>query len=71
MLDKLKQFYATHKVSTHTIAVLFLAATAAYKEVPAFHDAVTAVYLHLPSKVQTVITTGLALYAWYRNGQKQ
>ena len=69
-MSKLKAFFADHKISTHAVAVIFAAAFTAYKEVPEFHALVLAGYNHLPSAVQSAATAALALYAWYRNGQK-
>ncbi len=69
MLEKIKTWFASHDITTHTVAVLFAIAMAAYTEVPQFHDLVLSVYNAIPLHGQNLIATALALYAWYRRGQ--
>lgn len=69
-MNTLKYFLNKHKISTHTVAAVFLGLLTAYKEVPAFHDYALSLYAHLPHVAQNSVTVILALYAWYRNGQK-
>jgi len=70
MLTKVQAFLAKYSISTHSIAMFLAAVAAAYYEVPEFHNAVYGLYGHFPQWAKTVVTVSLALYMWYRNGQK-
>lgn len=50
----------------HVMAGLFLAAMAAYAEVPQFHALVLQIHAALPGWLQEDLEIGLALYAWYK-----
>lgn len=50
---------------THVVAALFLAALAAFKAVPEFHQLVMNVYQALPAWLEDLAGTAVALYAWY------
>jgi hypothetical protein len=70
MTETTKAWLAKYKISTHTVAAIFLFLSTAYFQVPAFHDFVTGVYGHFPQWVKELTATGLALYGFYRSGQK-
>jgi hypothetical protein len=57
-----------YNISTHTLAVLALALTAAYTGYKPFHDLVTGIFTGLPTPVQVLIGTGGFLYALYKTG---
>jgi len=69
MLQKIKDWLASHSITTHTVAVAIAAVITVYEQVPEFHDFVLAVYAHIPNGFHSVITVALAIYAWYRRGQ--
>lgn len=50
----------------HVLAVVFVFLMAAYAAVPEFHVLVLQVHALLPGWVQELVTTGLALWAWYK-----
>jgi hypothetical protein len=66
----LEQFYQKYSGFTHSIAAVFASLIVAYNAVPEFHQFVQNVYNTLSKPDQAVITTAIALYIWYRNGQK-
>lgn len=70
MTETTKAWLAKYKISSHTIAAAFALLTAAYFQVPAFHDLVTGIYGHFPQTVKELVATAVALFAWYRNTQK-
>jgi hypothetical protein len=47
------------------VAGLFLAALGSFKAVPEFHQLVMNVYHALPSWLEDLAGTAIALYAWY------
>ncbi len=69
-MNAIKAFFANHKISTHSIAVVFMFLIGAYEKYPPFHDYVLSLYARIPSKEQALVTMLVGLYAWYRNGQK-
>ena len=69
-MNKLTDWLKEHTPATHTLAVIGTIVVAAYFQVPAFHDLVFGWYGLLPQTAKQLITTGLALYAWYRNSYK-
>ena len=69
-MDKIKQWLASHSITTHTVAVIAAGAIAAYQDVPAFHDFVLSVYAHIPNGLHNAVTAGIAVYMWYRRGQQ-
>ena len=68
-MKQFQQWLADHSITTHAVAAGFTAATVAFYEVPAFHDAVVGAYGHFPQWAKTAVTVGLALYSWYRKSQ--
>jgi hypothetical protein len=69
-MPKLSEFLIKYSITTHSVAAVFATTLLAYKAVPQFHDLVLAGYNAVPGKLQTVLTAALALYTWYRNGEK-
>lgn len=69
-MDKLLAFLKEHTPSTHVLALIGAGLVAAYYQVPAFHDIVFGWYGLLPQTAKQLITTAIALYAWYRNSYK-
>jgi hypothetical protein len=69
MGEKIKQFFANHSISTHSIATVIAALIGAFYSVPQFHDYVLMVYAHIPKWGKDLIATGIALYMWYRSGR--
>lgn len=67
-LSQLIEYLKTRTITTHAIALIFLAAVAAFKAVPQFHDLVMSVYNLFPAVLQSIVVTAFALYAWYRDG---
>jgi hypothetical protein len=67
----IKNFLSKYTTTTHSIATAVAFLFAAYYAVPAFHDAVWLTYDHIPNWGKTIVTVGLALYSFYRNGEKQ
>lgn len=62
--------YQAHTQVTHAVAAVITVLVGAYFQVPAFHDLVTHYYGLLPQTVKEFVATGIAVYTWYRNGQK-
>ncbi len=54
----------------HVAAAMFASAMAAYAFVPQFHTLVLQVHSMLPAWLQELVTTALALYAWYKSNHK-
>lgn len=69
-MNKFKAFLASKDVTTHTVAVVFIAAISAFYAVPQFHTVVMSVYNAMPSTLQAIVVAAFALYAWYRDGSK-
>lgn len=69
-MDKLKQWYQSHTQLTHYLAAAFTFLIAAFYQVPQFHDLVIQVYGHFPVWGKQLVVTAIALYGFYRNGQK-
>lgn len=66
----LEQFYQKYSGITHGIAAVIASLIVAYNAVPQFHQFIQNVYNTLSKPDQAVITTAIALYIWYRNGEK-
>lgn len=69
-MNRILNWLALHKVSTHTIGVLVTGLLLYYRINPEFHALVTNVQARIPSWVMTLIVAAVWLYTWYRNGQK-
>lgn len=69
-METVKNFVATHSAATHMAAVVFAFLFAGYFQVPQFHDYVNSLYGLFPQTAKELISTGVALYMWYRNSQK-
>lgn len=75
----IKNFLAKRKLSTHTVAAIWIVLSNAYVESPSFRHAVDAqalaIYHDLPRRLAVSVSGIFAmivpLYAWYRNGQKK
>ena len=65
----IKKFLADHSITTHSLAVVFAFLFAAYFQVPAFHDLLFRWYGLLPQGGKELVSTGIALWMWYRNSQ--
>jgi hypothetical protein len=68
MFQKIQDWMKSHNVTTHTLAVAIAGTITLYEQVPAFHDLVGQIYTHIPTGLHSVITAGLAVYAFYRRG---
>jgi hypothetical protein len=69
-MDQIIAWLEQHKISTHTIAVLWMGLLLYYQSNSDFHALVTGVYARIPKWVSTIALTAFSLYSWYRNGQK-
>lgn len=69
MWNKIQTWFKSRDITTHTVAVVMAFLVAAYFQVPEFHDLVFGAYGHFPQWLKELITTGIALYIWYRKGK--
>jgi hypothetical protein len=65
MLEKIKAFWKSHPISTHSIVVFTIVAVTAYNQVPQLHDYVLLLYGMLPVGVRNLIEVVVAVIAWY------
>lgn len=69
-MDQIIAWLQQHKISTHTIAVLWMGLLLYYQSNADFHALVTGAYARLPKWVSTIALAAFSLYSWYRNGQR-
>lgn len=69
MIQEIKQWLQGKGGFAHVMAAVFASLMLAYASVPSFHALVLQLHQSLPGWVQEVVTTGLALYAWYKTQQ--
>ena len=69
MLDKITAWLKKYNITTHSLAAIGAVLVAAYFQVQSFHDLVFNAYGHFPQWLKELITTGIALYMWYRRGK--
>jgi len=69
-MGKLKSWFDSNTSLTHYVAVAIVFLIGAYYNVPAFHQLVVDIYANLPGWGKELATAIVALYLWYRNGQK-
>jgi hypothetical protein len=71
MLQTIASWFKSKGGFAHVAAAVFASLMLAYAAVPSFHALVLQVHQSLPGWLQELVTTGLALYAWYKsNGTK-
>lgn len=66
MLQSIAQWFKSKGGFAHVAAAIFTAAMLAYAAVPDFHALVLQIHQALPAWLQELVTTALALYAWYK-----
>lgn len=64
--NQISAWFASKGGFAHVVAAIFAAAMVAYASVPAFQSLVLQIHAALPGWMQELLTTALALYAWYR-----
>lgn len=69
-MNTIKAWIQKYKISTHSVVVAAGVLTLAYSQVPQFHSLVSQVYGYFPGWAKDLTATAIALYMWYRNGQK-
>lgn len=69
-MDQVKSWYQSHTQLTHYAAVIITFLITAFYQVPQFHDLVMQTYGACPHWTKQLVVTGVALYGFYRNGQK-
>ena len=69
-MDKIKSWYQSHTQLTHYAAAVITFLIAAFYQVPQFHDLVMQAYGVFPHWAKQLVVTAIALYGFYRNGQK-
>jgi hypothetical protein len=67
-MQTISSFLAKYNVSTHAIAVIVIALSAAFYGYMPFHNLVMSTYSALPAPIQVLIGTGLFIYALYKTG---
>jgi hypothetical protein len=68
-MDTIKKWLAKYNLTTHTIVAASVFLIGAFYAVTPFHDLVMAIYNQTPAWAHTVVSVGIALYAWYRQGK--
>ncbi len=69
-LNWLKEFWAKHTITTHSLAVGVATLVALYSAVPAFHDLVYGLYSDSPAWAHKVIAAGVGIWAFYQGAGK-
>ncbi len=69
-MNTITAWYSKNTGWTHTIAAVGTFLMLAYFNVPEFKAAVLQLYNAAPHWVEQVIVVGIALYGFYRNGEK-
>lgn len=69
-MNTIKAWFNKYKISTHSVVVAVGVLVGAYAEVPVFHQLVLSVYGALPKWAEELAAAAIAVYTWYRNGQK-
>lgn len=67
-MQTIQGFLARYSITTHVIVASLASLVGAYYAVPQFHALVLAIYAAFPSWLETLVSTGLALYFYYRSG---
>lgn len=70
-MNKITAWIQKYKISTHSVVVVVGALILAYSQVPQFSSFVNGIYAHFPAWAKGLVAALLALYMWYRNGEKQ
>ena len=68
MFEKISEWIKSHNGVTHIVAVGIATIVTLYENVPQFHDFLISIYTAIPHGFQTVVTTAIAVYMWYRRG---
>ena len=71
MIATIQKWFESRGGFAHVMAAVFASLMLAYAAVPQFHALVLQIHALLPGWSQELLTTGLALYAWYRTTNKQ
>ena len=71
IFENIQAWFLSKGGFTHVMALLFTGAMAAFAAVPQFHQLVMTVYQALPSWVEELAGTAIALYAWYHTSHSQ
>lgn len=69
-MNWLKSWVKSHTVFAHTVAVVAIAATGAYKADPQFAGLVKHGLAQIPAQYQPLVALAVALYGWYTKTQK-
>ena len=67
-MNIIKNWLSLYNITTHSVAAVLAFLVGAYFSVPEFHALVLQIYTAIPTWAQELLTTGIALYAWYRKG---
>jgi hypothetical protein len=70
VIQKIKTFFTSQGITSHSIAAGMLVVIGAYHQVPQFHDLVTTVYGKLGPTFKEIVASAVALVAWYWNTKK-
>jgi len=70
VIQKLKTFFTSQGITSHSIAAGIIVVIGAYHQVPQFHDLVTTLYGKLGPTVKEIVASVIALVAWYWNTKK-
>ena len=70
MLAKIQEWFASKGGAAHVIAGAYIFLVAAYATVAPFHALVIQIHQALPAIVQELVTTALALFAFYKTWSK-
>jgi hypothetical protein len=68
-MNQISQFFASHKISTHSIAAAILFLVGAYATVPQFHDLIAGIATAHP-KLSETVTALIGLFMLYWKSQK-
>jgi uncharacterized membrane protein len=67
MIEQIKAWIAQKGGWTHALALIFTSLMVAYSAVPQFHDLVNQIHQVMPGWLEELLTTVLALIAFYKN----
>ena len=65
-MNWLKQFWAKHTITTHSLAIGVAALVTLYAQVPAFRELVTEAYAATPAWFHKVGAAALGVWAFYQ-----
>jgi hypothetical protein len=66
MIAWLKAFWASHTITTHSLAVAVATLATLYAAVPAFHELVVSVYSATPAWFHQLATAAFGIWAFYQ-----